>query len=433
MTHRSLDRIYTKLVESSKLNISKVFVIEAEVEEVDSQNGLLMVKSIDTNRRIRCIAHQDISQLEVKDLVRIMGKLEFLNTTGLEAVIRVEYLCSIDATSRQEDVIGMYQKMKKNLSVPKVQNHLNIVHTAKCPIWIKNIGLIVPKDDLSFINQFNALGCVGNLYIYQVGSLDSIDYNIIKAFYCFQKYHQIDLVCIALGDISTVNAYKLSSRSLISTIINRKNYPYLITCISNKCTPAPFLNQISNRHFNSADDSIRFIHKIQTDHKKKIINSISECKARLHLKLSEFKNKLASLEAVTSDISDIIVCPSNKSLVPVTPNKTKLDSFRSFLIVKLKEQLLVLNRFEKLSAHDVIEKQRIDLARCLQKLQQPQGTTLNSNNPVNPSNPVQPAKQPNLTPKQPDLTPKQPETQPVKQPDPSPTNPPVSNGPENLQ
>jgi|SRR5579872_934341 len=412
MTHRSLDRIYTKLVESSKLNISKVFVIEAEVEEVDSQNGLLMVKSSDTDRRIRCIAHQDLSQLEVNDLVRIMGKLEFLNTTGLEAIINIEHFCRIDPTGRQEDAISMYQRMKKSLLPPKVQNHLTIMHTTNCPMWIKNIGIIVPKNNLAFVDQFNASGCVGNLYIYQV-SLDSIDYDIVKAFFYFQKYHQVDLVCIALGDISTIHALKLSSRSLISTIINRKNYPYLTTHITNDCTPTPFLNQISNRHFDSMDDNIKFINQIQTNYKKKINDSISECKVRLHSKLNEFKNKLADLEAITSDA---IISLSNKSFIPATSDKTKLDLFRSFLITKLKEQLLVLDKYEKLSAHDLIETQAIELAKCFRGLRQLQGTT-NTVNPINPSNSVQPAKQ----------------SDPIKQPDPQPVNGPNSNGPENAQ
>ena len=375
MSNKSIDRICKKLFESSRANLGKIFAVEAIVDEIDVANGFFVIKSTDSDNRIRCISgttNQDLASLRTETIIRIMGKIEFLTTAGLEVIINVEHFCIIDPSKSNNDAMSVYQHMHKSLLLPKVQNHLNNFYKIKRPQMVHNIGLITLKNSTIFVDKFNE-SCVGNLYVYQV-SPENIDYDIINAFCLFGKYYQIDMVCIVLDNITASNTLRLSSRGFIGKIINRKNYPYLTTCLpnTNKISVQPLLNKISNHKFDSVQSNIEFIQKIQTDFKKQLNNYISECKTRLRSHITNFKNKLSNLEAETPDVYKFLnkgINVSSNGLTNSFIKKSNLDSIRGSLLIKLKEQLIVFNSLERLVARSLIDAQRNDMANVLQKLE----------------------------------------------------------------
>jgi hypothetical protein len=334
MQNKSIDKLYLKLMRSVEANIKKNITIEAVVDKVSATDNTIIIKS-STNDSIRakCVSKNDISEIKVGNIIRIVGKLIYETTDSFMIHIDINYMYVVTETKSQDDIITTYNNVKKSLIKSQVREHIIHFHNVEQPNFIKNIGLIIMKNNDNLLNDFlNKFSeeCVGNIHIYQISS-DKLDHDIIKAFFAFKKYYQIDLVCLFLGNISVNDALRLSDKKLMGTIINRKQYPYFITYTPANLELTPLVCNISNRDFVSQDKIFEFINTNQSVFRTAMKDNIRECMNRMKKKLTDMKDNFNKMELVMSDVN------MQDDKHEMSNEMNKLNTIRIALINRLKD------------------------------------------------------------------------------------------------
>jgi len=239
-----------------------------------------------------CVTNLNISKLTIGDEIRIKFKLA--PDPVMIATVRPQILffCS---RSRYKYVSKQF---KKYIRIQTELNQINWVSTKKLPRTIYRIGLIVIQDVSfdKFKSEFESK-CVGNLFIYKVDPIN-MPYDFINGINYFNKYHEIDLICILTEKLELEQLFSLSSKYVLS---HTKPLPYTIACLNNG--PKYLASGMVDLIINSISPIINLIQKTQIAYRIQIDQAIHNARLQSEQIIQTYKKRVFDLEFSIIDLN----------------------------------------------------------------------------------------------------------------------------------
>lgn len=285
---QTLTNVYNRLTKVITANFDKLLIIEAVVKTVNVGSFII----IDRDWTLKCSTSQDLTSLRENDPVQVKGYLKFCRNEGIMYIKVVNF-----------DVVNEPSHLSKTLELlllqPKCQQIIMKLHSRPDPTYIINVGLISiqPTIDLEHFKVSFQEQCTGTLNIYHLQ-----DCNIQAALDYFTTV-PVDLLCILATQLIDTIINRLQTRDIVKFLLNRKNYPYLVT-ISNYLTPnnnESLISMLSNRSFTTIPSCIDYIKLTQLILRKQLDANISASLEQLQLIIEDRRQQLANLKQYTSD------------------------------------------------------------------------------------------------------------------------------------
>lgn len=208
----------------------------------------------------------------------------------------------------------------------ELQSKLNHIRSIRFPPMIYRIGLIVIEPYMTILDTFKSnfkSKCLGDLFIYKLDT--NIEFEFINAINYFNKYHEIDLICILTESVQMKYLFKLSSTYVIS---HMKPIPYTIYLGGDDY----LISKIVDMKTDSVFKVINLIQQTQLMYKMNIQNSISDGIIQLENMISSYK---------------IIIDNLNLTILDLNPLKLKLET--PIAKFKMIAKTILTNELNKLS------------------------------------------------------------------------------------
>lgn len=263
------------------------------IQKVDLGKKYFSVKSL-KNKCLKCYTEIDIDKLNINDKITVIGWLKIDYTKGKIYVSTQSFY----TTTFQENFIQLsdtYNKLYKLLAKPNCQDMINKFKNTCPPQYVSNIGLIVYPGSEKQVENFKlafAEMCVGKLFICKLNESPN---SLIYSLEYFKKYHDIDVVCLLFNDLSYESTYNLSSKENIKYMINRKDYPYVVSIVPSNIVNTilnPLLVPLSNLVVNGINNFIWFVHQNQSKVVNKLNNGLKITIDLHNLILEKYKTRL---------------------------------------------------------------------------------------------------------------------------------------------
>jgi hypothetical protein len=180
--------------------------------------------------------------------------------------------------SDYDDVLKRY--MRYNRTHLKLNNSAhNNISKKPMPKIIYNIGLIVINTHTTILDIFKSKFescCFGKLFIYKVKSSDNTSFDFINAVNYFNKYHEIDLICILTETLELEHLFDLSSKYVLKNFKYNKTHTIAVShqngILSNSTDYSVLISHGVCKL--SIDKTIDIIYKIQFQYQQKINDAI---------------------------------------------------------------------------------------------------------------------------------------------------------------
>lgn len=309
MTSNNLERIHKKFLDSVQINFKKPVKLCVPIRMVDNETKTFLVETDTHDKTVLCRTNYDISQLKSGDIVHLHGYLK-INEMNM-MFIEVFNLYPDTGKSINDERIGIYDKLHSALKNEKRSKQIQ-KFSRKNIEYVSNIGLIYfeeSENDIGMLKTKFQEQCTGNLYLCRIKNNFS-ERNVNRALEYFRKYREIDLVCILTTGISLEHVLDLSSKDNVKYLLNRKEYPFLISINSvmheqNNDVMVPHCCLLSNKVFTNQEQLCDFVKKIQMDFKQKVIENINMANTLLEQYIEAQRKKLFELELCIAETADI--------------------------------------------------------------------------------------------------------------------------------
>lgn len=310
--------------------------IKGCIESTDPTSNTFYLKT-DKNEYIECY-YDEINHYQKGDSIIMKGK--YAINEDCRIYLNVEFMCGLDDGKKINALAKNYQKIKNTLNDPKFRPRIQKIHNLRIPKNVLNVGVITFSGNDDNINNFKIAfqeKCIGNLYIYRAESDNLLSFETGLEY--FKKYHEIDLVCFLINQIDLYQIYDLSSIGIVKYLINRKNYPYIIsiTPTKEKLNPIPFSVSLSNKNVEGIFECVDFVHKIQVDFRKKIDLMMADGVLQLKQIINQRKSRLLECKLLMAELM-----PSSKIQKPINIPMEKLKVLLLNRISKEKSKMIKL-------------------------------------------------------------------------------------------
>lgn len=259
----------------TKRVFSKTYLLEVIIRSINLQrkefcvNGCDSDSDSDSDFVLYCRTNLSISKLKINDKIIIRCRIEPDSMSYGNTYANVLFYC-ITLTDTIKKYFVQYDLLESHIT-----NLKSIMIKKAIPTIIKNIGIIIIDNNhhnlllTKFISLFQSK-CTGNLFIYNI-SRKKIKSELINSLNYFQKYHEIDLVCILTGQLEPSQVLKLSAKKVIYVMFKMKPIPYVISVTKNNQSPMHLTSVATNKHFVGLASAIDFIYSQQFQYNR-IIN-----------------------------------------------------------------------------------------------------------------------------------------------------------------
>lgn len=348
MTDKYIENVLKQLSDLIKEEFSEPIKINAIVKTVDPTNSSFIVHSNDKRKEILCHTTKPVENLHEGDIIQLIGNIR-LRTNG-STIFKVDDFYNMDTNKWIDKKIKIYKKLKKYLLNNKRQEYIsNINKNTQMSQIISNIGLIVLPNKERYLENFKISfqeNCKGNLFIYHLKE-NTMESGIRSAIEYFKKYHQIDLICILLSDLSTEDVITVSSKDNVSYFLNRKKCPPLITittCHADSI-PFPLISMICNHNYDKISNFINDIRDKQYTVRNLIKNTLNN-----GYQLLEEKTKLYSKKVFEKECLLYKLCPETNPL----------EIAKELLIQQLERKKEWLMQKEISAMHELLNDDRVN-------------------------------------------------------------------------
>jgi hypothetical protein len=255
--HNALQvNIFNKVEEIS----SKVCIVSLTPLAV---TPLDMAQDVDQANQLNIECRYDFStdEFDVGTIVNITGIL-VMESNNL--VLRVRTMCTeaeipIDATQDE-----MWHKLRYHVATKPERSFIAELSQVTPPLFVKNVGLVVPPKNKRGLKAFNdkmiAMGVKANIFIYNMESSVKIETALRNGLLYFQKYHNIDVICLLLDNLDPQTAIALSTAPVYNIFRQRKQtVQYVVSIINSTAEYTPIIAKLVNLECKSHDAFANFL------------------------------------------------------------------------------------------------------------------------------------------------------------------------------
>ncbi|MEM3062741.1 MAG: hypothetical protein QW303_04240 [Nitrososphaerota archaeon] len=389
MEPKSLVYLHRKLQRVLDANFPEQILIESKVISVDYNIGIVNLGI--NGYSIECRASCDIMSLKENDHICLEGRL-WLNENG-KIVIKMNRFHMMNQLRIYDEKARNYDRLKKIIEGDKIKSIIKRIRTRNEPQRVYNIGIVVlPNNDKYFENILDMIqqkhpeqsdltnsipqgsNClqdvqsfsektnrlVGQIFVFhpRAGFLDC---DLRLALRYFERFHNVDLVCILSIQISDEDVFDLSCKKNVNFLLKRK-YPYLVS-ISN-VNLEPLTASLSNKKFSTVNEFVDFLRIIQEDDRKRITRSLSRALELFDQRIAKYNRKLHELEQWIAELGNSVnfereyisnILNNLKSLVlqKLDEKKMYLDNVEFSLTKKLVNDAKLIRITEEIIKHEM--------------------------------------------------------------------------------
>lgn len=353
-----LTRTYIKLQKITKDLFSKPFEFESIIQSIEPIAGTIsaskLVVKLSNEKIVECFILEPMlikSGIHVGVNVVVRGYFKFVSANFGKIFLVIERIYSVAEKDLYNKASENYGKLGKILENTKHQCIIDRIRSRAMPVQVINIGLIIPADNTNNVAEFKKLfqeKCVGKLVIFKINDCDCIS----KAIEYFKKYHDIDIIFLLFNQLTLKQVYDLSSCDNVKYMINRRKTPYIVSI--NAIEPVgvyfePLVTLMANKKINGLNNSIDFIHDIQTSYRTKIENGIAHGIDLLHKLSQHGSEKITQCKLLVAELLDPRYLTIEKSI-----NKLKI-----LLSQKLNREIHILNNIRSNINRNIMDDNRI--------------------------------------------------------------------------
>lgn len=248
-----------------------------------------------------CVTNLNISEIDPGDKIIIQFKLIPKLNVFMEIQPLILFFCQ---RSEYENILNQYTKYNRTqlkLNNIITSNPHNIL-TKPLPKIIHRIGLIVLDTHTIILDIFKSefnLKCIGELFVYKVKSSKNTKFDFINAINYFNKYHEINLICILTETLTIEHLFDLSSKYVLKNIKYNTTHTIAVTyqngILSNSADYSTLL--ATNIRKLSIDKTISAIHKTQIKYQNNITNTISTGILLLEEMINSYMDSICNFES----------------------------------------------------------------------------------------------------------------------------------------
>lgn len=325
-----LSLLYKKINKIHDLSFTKEISVTGKAVSINTDQSYFFITSANGKYKIKCY-YQSFIEFNINDSVCVNGMLLMNSTPDSEYYIKASLVTCDKNKSAVKELTRMYNKISDSLKLEKHVKLIKTIRKKKFPDIIRNVALVVPPNCFDSLTNFKVIyqeKCRGNLFVFNLNDNDLPSFASTHLEF-FKKYHDIDLIVLLTNSITTAQSIQLSSLSNVKYMINRKQFPYIISISTkNKIVFNPLTDNLSNEETAEIYGTINKIGNVQSAYRNKLKQCMKLCSEQLNLRLSEYKNKLLKLKLDVAEInSDVSVLMHNK----------KVENLKILLLGKLNQ------------------------------------------------------------------------------------------------
>jgi len=137
---------------------------------------------------------------------------------------------------------------------------------------------------------------------------------------------------------------------MVDYLINRKNFPFFVSVISEDAVMKPLSSMLSNKVFSSTNNCIDYVRDIQNNFRKLLNDGISLGKKTMSEIVLDYKQKLLKLEMCVTELAD-----PRFSQGGVSP----INKLRSMLVERLIKEKNNLHNIETMTMMKILDDTRL--------------------------------------------------------------------------
>lgn len=342
----NINIVHKKLFNVIDANFTKILKLKGVVNDIDDNGKFLTIKTLDTERTLKCRTKDNFTKVDIGDVVDVVGNLQ-LDSNDLSSIyLDLKYL-SKQSTFDPSKALTIHNKLLVYLNEhEKVSKVVKKIHKKSLPKQIYNIALIAFPTGINLVNTFKTEfknKCVGNLYTFYMDT-DKTDVSIVSALEYFRKYRNIDIICLLTDQLNIMETCKLSSKEIAKVFLSRKNCPYILSIVSDlsEKNPEPITALLSNKKIETTLAAVNFISEVQWEYRQKVDRTIDLVKEKFYVHMDKKIKKLQQYE--------VLIWNLNKTSPPI--NST--DNLKNLLRTKMTEELDRLNSIETELVNNII-------------------------------------------------------------------------------
>lgn len=377
---KDLVQVHSRLLKTIQANFSKPLDIEGQIYSVNIDNKSFVMTKEDGDKYLECYYKDDISFLQKGVMVKVRAWVRLHpNKTG-NIFLAVEHIHVLSQDRNNISNLDMHYILAQTLTDVRCQKLIDKIRSNKMPKKIFNVALITLScsrssrshletksdnksssspileplvDNEQNIENFKTIyqeKCVGKLFIYRL-KYQNLSSSLKIACEYFKKYHNIDLICLLLNQVTLNEICALSSKDNVKYMLNRKNVPYIISIIApnNKLEALPECDDIdqsvkpmtlsavlSNKIIAGIVPCINLICSKQIPIKKKIMDAIQLGKNRLQHIIEDYQQKVLELSLCIASLND----PRFINISKI--NEQKFEKLKYYLLRRLDKEKIIL-------------------------------------------------------------------------------------------
>ena len=325
--------------------LTKNFCINTTIISINPNQRTLILQS--GPYILNCDTNLNISDLKINDNIRVCLKI-ILPVCREAPVTMFEFRFLMICYNVKKDFLLTLQSYSKYTRLNSKISKLKIARKKLFPTMINRVGLIIMEGYPTCLNIFKAefmLKCKGNLFIYEIKSDREVETGLIDGMNYFNKYHQIDLICVLTETLKLKHLLALSSKYVLVhmlKIMRKCNQPYTVS-ICHASTVDYITCRLTNMQSPSVSIGIHLIQQTQQKYLRQITNAINTGISDLNKFVQTYTAKLSHLQTLIE-----ITYPESAKIDPVALIKNRT-------IKMLDDQLDHLNKIEFDMAQNICE------------------------------------------------------------------------------
>lgn len=278
---------------------SKICQLDVVICFIDLSRSVLDVKC--GSVMIHCQTALNIQNLNINDKISILCRIALHDTIYGTTCAHILFYYKTKSPLVSKYII------QYNMFATHITNLTHISKAKPIPKIIRNIGIITFDSDphKSFLNKFLSkfqLKCTGNIFVYNIQGPDNkSELGFINGFNYFQRYHEIDLVCILTDRMTPDQILSLSSKKVLYVILKAKPIPFVIS-VTNNYNPTYIASIITDLHLTNLTSIISFIHHQQSTYNTLVNNAVEHGLGMLHHVLDRYESQLEFIKSIVVQI-----------------------------------------------------------------------------------------------------------------------------------
>ncbi|AYV85395.1 MAG: hypothetical protein Satyrvirus14_11 [Satyrvirus sp.] len=353
---RNVTYIMDRLSKVVDINFKKPISLCGSVVKI-VDNNIFAVE--DKGTVLECRVQNQTCDVNIGDEVQLEGYLKVgpggaVPTNKLYFDV-IECHKTDEETNNKKELL-VYKKLNSALVNEKCKKIIDKLVSRKSPIMVSNIGLIAMPDDNISVENFKTTfqeKCIGNLFIYYLKKED-IKFSLKTGIEYFKKYHDINLICLLTSNLTIRNTYDMSCQENVIYLLNRKNYPYIVSVINGtQNNLVPLTAILSNKTVNGINGCTDFIQKIQLSFKTNIHENIYKGNKLLEQITEKYRRKLFSYQIFHNEFFD------QKFLTKINHHKSPFEKLKELVINRLAKEKLILCNINVMVMKKIIDDDRM--------------------------------------------------------------------------